>query len=134
MANAYIHSKNSVRRYGGTVEDYLPLHKKMDCSKGVIADNRHRILSHNMFWIIEVMIPIFGYTITNSDGKEVCVKDLCEEHILEDFGMKFIPTPQDYIEGMEMQDWMQNGVKGMPPSCRKLGINKPKKMKHINFD
>lgn len=134
MANAYIHSKNSVRRYGGTIDNYIEIHKKMDCSKKVVASNQHRALTHHMFWILEVMIPIFGYTITNSDGKEVCVKDICEEHILEDFGMKFIPTPQDYIEGMEMQDWMQNGVSGIPASCRKLGLNKTKKTKHINFD
>lgn len=134
MANAFIHSKNSVKRYGGVVNDYINLHKKMDCSKTVVAANTHRCLTHHMFWIIEVMIPIFGYTITNSDGKEVCVKDICEEHILEDFGMKFIPTPQDYIEGMEMQDWMQNGISGIPPSCRKLIKNKSTKRKHIDFD
>jgi hypothetical protein len=37
---------------------------------------------------------------------------------LEDFG-GFIPTPQDYIENMEWQDWMNNG-KGVPSSCKKL--------------
>lgn len=34
MANAWIHSKSSARKLGGTPEDYLPIHEKMDCSKG----------------------------------------------------------------------------------------------------
>ena len=87
MANAYIHAKNSVRRFGGQLEDYLEIHIKMDCSKAYISDNRHRTLRHNSFWIHEVMIPIYGYTITNSDGKQISVKDICEQHILEDLFM-----------------------------------------------
>jgi hypothetical protein len=120
MANAHIHSKSSARRFGGQLEDYLEIHIKMDCSKAYISDNRHRSLTHNSFWIHEVMIPIFGYTITNSDGKEVSVKDICEIHILEDFGMRFIPTAQDYLEHIDFQDWMQNGIKDCPSSFKKL--------------
>lgn len=120
MANAWIHSKSSARRYGGEPEDYINIHIKMDCSKAYVSDNRHRALTHTNFWIHEVMIPIFGYTITNSVGRVVSVKDICEEHILEDFGMRFIPTAQDYLENMEFQDWMQNGIKGVPSSFKKL--------------
>ena len=92
----------------------------MDCSKAYVADNRHRALTHNNFWIHEVMIPIFGYTFKNSAGKDVCVKDICEQHILEDFGMRFIPTAQDYLENMDFKDWMQNGIKDIPSSFTKL--------------
>jgi hypothetical protein len=66
------------------------------------------------------MIPIFGYTMKNSVGRDFSVKDVCEQHILEDFGMRFIPTPQDYLENMEFMDWMQNGIKGCPSSFQKL--------------
>ena len=120
MANAHIHSVSSVRRFGGQPEDYLTIHIKMDCSKAYVADNRHRALTHTNFWIHEVMIPIFGYTITNSDGKVVSVKDICEIHVLEDFGMRFIPTAQDYLENMDFKDWMQNGIKDTPASFKKL--------------
>lgn len=120
MANAYIHSKSSSKKFGGLPEDYLKIHMKMDCSKAYVSDNRHRALTHTNFWIHEVMIPLFGYTIKNSSGKEVCVKDICEQHILEDFGMKFIPTAQDYIEHMEFKDWMQNGMKDHPSSFNKI--------------
>lgn len=75
MANAWIHSKSSSRKYGGTPEDYMPLHEKMDCSKAYIADNRHRALTHNMFWVKEVMIPIFGYMFKRaSDGVKYVLK------------------------------------------------------------
>jgi hypothetical protein len=120
MANAWIHSKSSVRKFGGEPEDYLNIHMKMDCSKAYVSSNLHRALTHTSFWIHEVMIPIFGYTIKNSAGKDVSVKDVCEQHILEDFGMRFIPTPQDYLENMEFMDWMQNGIKGCPSSFKKL--------------
>jgi hypothetical protein len=118
MANALIHSKSSARRFGGTPDDYLSIHIKMDCSKAYVADNRHRALTHTNFWIHEVMIPIFGYSIKNSDNKDVCIKDICEQHVLEDFGMKFIPTAQDYLENMSFEDWMQNGIKGCPSSFK----------------
>lgn len=128
MANAYIHAKNSVRKFGGQLEDYLEIHVKMDCSKAYISSNLHRTLTHNSFWIHEVMIPIYGYTITNSDGKQISVKDICEQHILEDFGMRFIPTAQDYLENMEFKDWMQNGLSDVPASFVKI---QEKKLKAI---
>jgi len=120
MANAWIHSKSSARRFGGEPNDYLTIHEKMDCSKAYFSSNAHRALTHHMFWVMEVMVPLFGYTIKNSDGVEVCTKDICEQHILEDFGMKYIPTAQDYLEHIDFQDWMQNGIKDFPSSFRKL--------------
>lgn len=120
MANAWIHSKSSARRFGGEPNDYLTIHKKMDCSKAYFSSNVHRSLTHHSFWIHEVMIPIFGYVIKNSEGKEVSVKDICEYHILEDFGMKYIPTAQDYLENIDFADWMQNGMKGFPSSFKKI--------------
>ena len=109
MANPLVHSKSSVRLWGGSVEDYLPLHNKMDISKKYFSDNRHRALTHNMFFIFEVMIPLFGEYIDNSDGKTVSVKDICEYHILEDYGKKFIPNVSDFLQEMEVKSWMANG-------------------------
>lgn len=124
MANPVIHSESSMKRFKGTTDDdfkqFLTIHEKMDCSKAWISDNRHRVLTHTMFWIKEVMIPIFGSYITLSDGRKISVKDICEQHILEDYKMKFIPTPQDFIQNMKFEDWMQNGIKGIAPSAREL--------------
>ena len=118
MANPLKHSQSSVKLWGGKVEDYLPLHNKMDSSKKYFSDNRHRALTHNMFFIFEVMIPIFGEYITNSSGKVVSVKDICEWHILEDFGKKYIPNVSDYLGEMEIKSWMANGI-GAPPASQK---------------
>jgi hypothetical protein len=72
-----------------------------------------------MFFIFEVMIPIFGEHIINSDGKSVDVKNICELHILEDYHMKYIPTPQDWLENLQLKSWMNNGL-GEAPSSAKL--------------
>ena len=119
MSAPHIHAISSAKKWGGQMEDYIEIHKKMDCSKGYFPDNRHRVLTHTMFWIQEVMVPLFGDTLTNSDGKMVSVKDICEQHILEDYRHKFIPTPQDFIQEMEYKSWMQNGM-GTPTSCERL--------------
>jgi hypothetical protein len=119
MSAPHIHAISSAKKYGGKMEDYMAIHAKMDCSKGYFPDNRHRVLTHTMFWIQEVMIPIFGQVMTNSDSKIVSVKDICEQHILEDYRQKFIPTPQDFIQEMEFKQWMQNG-RGTPESCKRL--------------
>jgi hypothetical protein len=120
MANPLKHSQSSVKLWGGKVEDYLPLHNKMDSSKKYFSDNRHRVLTHNMFFIFEVMIPLFGEYITNSDGKLVSVKDICEWHVLEDFGKKYIPNVSDYLSEMEIKSWMANGLGEGPASQKKV--------------
>jgi hypothetical protein len=121
--NPIIHTENSMRKFGGkTPEDFeafLVIHKKMDCSKAYFSDNRHRALTHHMFWVNEVMLPIFGDWLEISTGKKLSVKDICEQHILEDFRMKFIPTVQDYLQEMDITKWMQNGA-GSPSSAKRL--------------
>jgi len=134
MANPLVHSKSSVRLWGGKVEDYLPLHNKMDISKKYFSDNRHRALTHNMFFIFEVMIPLFGEYIDNSDGKTVSVKDICEYHILEDYGKKFIPNVSDFLQEMEIKSWMANGLGEKPSSQKKLITKSGKILKRVLKD
>jgi RNA-binding protein YlmH len=99
----YLHSKSSVKRWGGKVEDYLPIHNFLDISKSAHPDMRHRALLHNSLgcYIAEQM---FGDYIINSDRAVVSVRDIAEEHILEDLGR--IPTVSDYLDGMPMYDWL----------------------------
>lgn len=132
MSKPWVHANNSVRRFGGSVEDYIEIHNFMDSSKSCIGDNRHRALTHNS-WFIGADGPlekIFGVVIKNSDGKEISVRDIGEQHILEDFGMRFIPTAQDYLQEIEFQSWMNNG-KSCPSSHRKI-LSKNKKL--VNTD
>ena len=111
MANPLIHSKSSVKRWGGKIEDYLPIHELLDSPKVTMNNNTSRVLTHNTWFCYHIIPKIFGYNIVNSDGKTVDTVDIAMLHIAEDFRMKFVPTPQDYLKHMELQAWMNNGIK-----------------------
>lgn len=111
MANPKIHSQSSVKRWGGKVEDYLAIHELIDSPKACMNNNTSRMLTHNTWFCYTVIPKIFGYNITNSDGKSVDTVDIAMLHVAEDFRMKFVPTVQDYLKHMEVQPWMCNGVK-----------------------
>ena len=100
-----VHAKVSVKRYGGLVEDYLPIHDFIDSSKIAMPDVRHRAILHSSFGIY-LAEQQFGTYITNSAGKDVSVRDIAEEHVQEDLG--FIPTVQDWLSDLPTKDWMLN--------------------------
>lgn len=132
MSKPIFHAMSSARKFGGVAEDYIAIHDLMDSSKGSIPDNRHRALTHNSWFLSTILEKIFGHTIKNSDGRIVSVREIGEQHILEDFGMRFIPTAQDYLQEMEFKHWMNNGMKGSPPSHEKVA--KTKKTTRIDWD
>ena len=102
--NPVVHSQLSVKKRGGVIEDYLPIHSFLDCTKELCSDNRHRIF-HTHWGISRVIIPIFGHTIINRDGKSINVKDLCEQdHILPDYRNRFIPTLADFIHALQIEN------------------------------
>jgi hypothetical protein len=111
MANPEIHAKSSVKRWGGKIEDYLAIHEFIDSPKETMNNNTARVLTHNTWFAYKVIPKVFGYNITNSAGRSVDCVDVAMLHILEDFRMKFVPTPQDYLKHLELQAWMCNGVK-----------------------
>ena len=98
-----IHAKISVKRHGGVVEDYLPIHNLIDSSKMTMPDVRHRALMHSSFgcYLAEQM---FGVYIRNADGKDVSVRDIAEEHVIEDLG--FIPTVEKWLNMIPIEGWM----------------------------
>ncbi len=126
MSKPYIHAQSSAKRYGGTPEDYLDIHNWFDATKSIIADNRHRALRHHAEGIF-LCEQIFGFTRVNSAGCTYSVRDIGEQHVLEDFGGKFIPTAQDYLQELTFQDWMNNG-KGAPPSFAKINEHRKAKV------
>jgi hypothetical protein len=111
MANPFIHSKSSVKRWGGKVEDYLAIHELIDSPKATMNNNSSRMLTHNTWFAYTIIPKVFGYNIINSEGKSVDTIDIAMLHILEDFRMKFVPTPQDYLKCMTLPSWIHNGVK-----------------------
>jgi len=118
MAKAIFHAQSSVKKFGGITDDYIDIHNLLDSSKSVLSDNRHRALTHNSWFLNEVIERIFGYVILNSDGREISVKEIAEQHVLEDFNGRFIPSAQDYLQEIKYQPWM-NGM-GKPTSFKKI--------------
>lgn len=111
MANPEIHAKSSVKRWGGKVEDYLAIHELLDSPKETMNNNTSRMLTHNVWFCYKIIPKIFGYNITNSDGRSIDTIDIAMLHVAEDFRMKFVPTVQDYLKHLDVQPWMNNGVK-----------------------
>ena len=111
----HVHAESSAKKFGGKPNDYLEIHKFLDSSKATMCDHRHRALTHNS-WFIAVVLPrVFGELIINSDGTQVSVVEIGEQHVLEDFRGNFVPSVQDWLAEIEYQPWMDNG-NGMPPS------------------
>jgi len=98
MSHPYFHSISSSRKFGGKWEDYIQLHSWFDETKSSYPDMRHRTLRHHaegIFWAEEK----FGVVITNSDGKQVPVRAIGEQHVKEDIGwIPTIKTPAQYNE------------------------------------
>ena len=103
MANCYHHSLSSVKKYKGTIEDYIKIHMWFDESKSHYANVRHRAHRHHSFGIWQCEQE-FGTAIKNSIGIMVPVRFIGEQHVMEDLG--FIPSLQDWLSLVEMQPWM----------------------------
>ena len=110
MSKALIHARSSARRWGGTSEDYIAIHEKIDSTKSAHAEVTHHCVFHSAFGIY-LIEDIFGRTITNSDGREVFVRDIAEQHVLEDLG--HIPSLSDWLREMPPQPWMA-GARKLP--------------------
>lgn len=104
----FLHSKISSKKFGGIPEDYQAIHDFMDSSKAHIADVRHRAILHSSFGIYLCEL-VFGVNIKNTDGDLVSVRDVAEQHVLDDLGR--IPTVQDYLGNMKIQTWMGGRIK-----------------------
>jgi hypothetical protein len=104
VLNAVKHCQISVKRWGGSESDYLEIHDFIDHTKSICADARHRIL-HTHWAVNNIVVPIYGNTLVNSDGKNINVKDMCErDHLLADYQNKFIPTLSDFVEAISTNE------------------------------
>jgi hypothetical protein len=54
-----------------------------------------------------------GVHVLNSEGKKIHVRDVAEQHILEDFRGRFIPSVGDYLSKMELNPWMNNAMSNL---------------------
>ena len=51
MSKALIHARSSARRWGGTSEDYIAIHEKIDSTKSAHSQETHRCHFHTAFGI-----------------------------------------------------------------------------------
>jgi len=108
VAQSYIHAETSARHFGGKPEDYIKIHEWIDQYKASYGDVRHRAMLHHAngpFMAQEV----FGHYITVFDEKtqkekRVIVREIAENHIVEDMGC--IPSPGDWLDCMNCVTWM----------------------------
>ena len=103
MAHPLEHARSSAKKFGGKPEDYLAIHNWFDESKKFFADFRHRALRHHTEGIF-LAERIFGVAVLNSDGQQVPVRYIGEQHVKEDLGR--IPTAQDWLSEIRAQRWM----------------------------
>ncbi len=99
----FLHARVSVKKWGGKPEDYQAIHDFLDESKAHFADMRHRALLHSS-WGIYLCERLFGINVKNSDDRLVSVRDIAEQHVIDDMGR--IPSVQDYLQGMPMYKWL----------------------------
>jgi hypothetical protein len=105
------HAKISAHKFGGEPADYIEIHNFFDETKAHVADMRHRIILHNSFgiWICE---RTFGTVvngkrlpyIVNSTGREVQVRDIGEQHVIDDLGR--IPSLEQCLASLPLEKWM----------------------------
>lgn len=100
--NAAIHANLSCKRADTTSQKdfdwFYKIHDFMDCSKEVESSNLHRVLTHHLFFIKRVVIPIFGHSYICENNKVINIKDDMEQnHVVADFRGKFLPSLTDYV-------------------------------------
>ena len=132
MSHAEYHSKSSAKKYGGEPSDYLEIHQWFDESKDHVPLVTHRSLRHHTLGILDMerhfgmkqrieeleeqleavhphnhllQKPLSTMLKRRSDGKEVPLSLIGEQHCLEDFGGK-IPSVQDWLNEMRLAPWM----------------------------
>jgi hypothetical protein len=101
----YHHALSSAKKHGGVPADYLEIHQWFDETKSLFGDARHRALRHHtagIFWCEEK----FGVLVTRADGKDVPVRVIAEQHVMEDMG--FLPTPEWWLNQMKLAPEMNH--------------------------
>lgn len=126
MSDPIHHAMSSARRFGGTMDDYLPIHDWFDDTKRGFGDARHRAMRHHtegIGWCIEK----FGryITVKGPDGapREVSVRMVAEQHLIEDVG--FLPTMADWLSAMHLESWMIKRAMARPDEGRLRSTDAP---------
>jgi hypothetical protein len=110
MAHPWQHARSSARKFGGVATDYIDIHNWFDETKAWVGHSKHRMFRHHSEGIFECE-KRFGMVITNSDGKEVYVRYIGEQHVKEDCN-GHIPSAKEWLDNLnEPKEWMIKTLK-----------------------
>jgi hypothetical protein len=109
------HAILSSRRFGGIPEDYINIHELMDSTRSAHGDERHRLATHNSWFVTTILPKIFGHSISNSEGFQVLVYDIGRFHVMEDY-RGYFPTLSDFATVLKLEQWMKGEGEGPPSS------------------
>jgi hypothetical protein len=112
MSHPVEHAKSSVRKWGGSVDDYLHIHEWFDETKAWYGHSKHRMFRHHSEGIFECE-KIFGVSFVNSNGKTVYTRYVGEQHVKEDC-FNYIPTAKEWIDNIAVPkppEWMTRTIK-----------------------
>jgi hypothetical protein len=129
MAHPYHHSLSSVKKWGGTVDDYLAVHSWFDASKQITADFPHRALRHHAEGIF-MAETIFGPTITLSSGRTIPTRWIGEQHVVEDLGC-IHPSPTGRGASGRNPGWVARGASHMKSIRRLRPRKEPDHVRHL---
>jgi hypothetical protein len=109
-----LHAKISARRFGGEPDEYIEIHDWFDQTKAHIPDARHRMILHNSFgiYLCEQQFGeiVHGHRmpyITLRSGKQVSVRDIAEQHVIDDLGS--IPTLSEVFQDVAIPMEIRGG-------------------------
>ena len=103
MAHTNFRAKSLVRNFELCVNDCRPIDDYFDESRSYMCDVRHRALRHHHEGIF-LREKLFGVSITNSDGREVPVRIIGEQYVVEDLGR--IPSLSEWLRELTIKTWM----------------------------
>ena len=111
MAHPHHHALSSSKKFGGLPAEFLAIHDWFDQTKAHLPDVRHRAILHSSFGIF-LCEQVFGSAITLSTGRQVPVRLIAEQHVMEDMG-GVIPTVQDWLGDLPLRPWMARGARAL---------------------
>lgn len=112
MSHPIIHSKSSVKKWGGKWEDYIHIHNWFDETKSWVGNSYHRMFRHHSEGIFQCE-KTFGEHFENSDGKIVYVRYVGEQHVKEDC-YNYIPSAKEWVNAIDSKEkpvWMIRTLK-----------------------
>ena len=100
--NIVQHSLISERKFGGSFNDYVAVHRFLDSTKLYFHNIKHRAVLHNTYGV-ELAVELFGDALENSSGRLVSVRDVAIAHLKEDLSGK-VPTLVEWFDAAMSSD------------------------------